>query len=158
MQEPPPVPKLLTELVTFAEQVQKALSGQPVDWHWRPKEGEWSLNEVVCHLRDVEQEVHQVRFLAVLEKDNPFVAGATTDEWVQSRKYGLQDGPTARDGFLTARAHTVGVLQGLDEASWQRSGRHAFFGPTTLQELVFLAVRHDQAHWQQIEKLLSHQL
>jgi hypothetical protein len=109
---------------------------------------------VVCHLRDVEEEVHAVRYQAVITQENPFLPGATTDEWAAIRCYEEQDGPLARDAFLAARRQNLALLRDLDSSVWQRVGRHAFFGPTSLQELVNLAVQHDEVHLQQIQELL----
>jgi hypothetical protein len=36
---------------------------------------------------------------------------------------------------------------------WERQGQHTFFGPTSLREIVFLAVRHDRVHAEQIAAL-----
>lgn len=155
MQELPPFPQLLHALADFATAVAQHLSGGDVDWRWQPDATEWSLTAVMCHLRDVEREVHQVRFRALLEKDSPFLSGVITDEWSESRHYARQDGAEARDAFLAARRKTLALLHALDEAEWQRQGTHAFLGPTTLHELVYLVVKHDEAHWQQIEKLLG---
>ena len=61
----------------------------------------------------------------------------------------------ALDAFLAARRANVALLQSLDPENGQRSGRHAYLGPTTLQELLYLAVQHDEAHWNQIQTLLK---
>lgn len=149
----PPVPELLQRLATFATAVQSILARPGIDWHWRPRPSEWSLNMVMCHLRDVELEVHQPRFRSLIAKDNPFLQGILADDWVETRQYAQQDGPQARDDFLNARAVTVTMLSELTPDVWQRQARHAFLGPTTLQELVDLAIKHDDAHWSQIETL-----
>ena len=65
-----------------------------------------------------------------------------------------KDGPVARDAFLAARQKNLALLSNLDETDWQKMGRHAFFGPTSLHELVNLMAQHDQVHLQQIEDLL----
>lgn len=155
MQEPPPVSALLVELADFAARIQQALAPDEIDWQWRPAEDEWSLTEVACHLRDVEREVHQPRFRDLIASDNAFLPGATSDEWVAQRQYQRQDGRLALEDFVTARSQTVALLDGLDEEIWERQGRHAFFGPTTMHELLNLAVKHDQAHWQQVTALLA---
>jgi len=146
---------LLQELAAFAAAVDDALSTAEIDWAWRPDPTSWSMVEVLCHLRDVEEEVHAVRYKAVITQENPFLPGAATDEWAVIRCYDEQDGPTARDGFLAARRQNLSFLKSLDIESWQRLGRHAFFGPTSLQELVNLAVQHDEIHLQQIQELLQ---
>lgn len=154
MQEPPPVPTLLRALHSFPKRLEAALADAQIDWECAPAEGEWCLTEVVCHLRDVEQEVHQVRFRALAEADGVFLPGAVADEWVEERRYDEQHGPTALAEFLVAREETETLLAGFDAALWQRQGQHAFFGPTTMQELLYLAMQHDQAHWEQVQALL----
>ncbi len=158
MQTPLPVPILMQELASFAETVHSLLSSPTIDWSWKPDPVSWSLTEVMCHLRDVEQEVHLARFQALLARDNPFLAGVSTDEWATIRCYYAEDGPIARNAFLAARQNNLALLGSLDALDWQKKGRHAFFGPTSLHELVNLMVQHDQVHLQQILDLLAGQI
>lgn len=157
MQNPPTVSALLDELMAFPTAVARMLSGSNVAWLWRPSPEAWSLTEVVCHLRDVEREVHQPRFRELIAADNPFLPGATADDWVKSRQYQLHhNGTAALQEFLTARQQTFAMLDGLhDPAVWQRQGQHAFFGPTSMHELLYLVVRHDRVHSDQITALLQ---
>jgi len=155
MQTPPPVSKLLHQLEIMASNVRHFLEIDGVDWTWRPADSEWSLTEVMCHLRDVEREVHQERFRALIEKDNPFIQGVSADEWADERQYRLEDGVMAMNEFLEARAATIEMLDNFDEKSWQKEGRHAFFGQTSAHEILSLVVRHDEIHWQQISSLLE---
>ena len=155
MQEPPPVSTLLGRLETFASDVKEALSDPLVDWECAPAPGEWCLTEVVCHLRDVEREVHQRRFQALIEEEEAFLPGVVADDWIEERAYREQHGPTALEQFLEARRETLALLRNLDDAVWHRQGQHAFFGPTSLHELLNLAVQHDAAHWEQINNLLA---
>lgn len=155
MQQPSPVPELLQQLQQFAQQLRQTLFAPTIDWRRQPAPGEWSLTQVICHLRDVEQEVHQPRFAALIARENAFLAGATPDEWAVPRDYQAQDGPTALADFLTARSETVDRLQAMPPALWDRQARHAFFGPTSMHELLSLMVRHDEAHWEQILALVQ---
>lgn len=155
MQHPPPVATLLEQFAGFADQLAKALSDPVIDWQCKPAETEWCLTEVACHLRDVEREVHQRRFHALIVQDNAFLPGAVADSWVTERKYSEQSGPGALAEFLAARSETLEMLRELAEEYWERRGRHAFFGPTTMRELLNLAVQHDAAHWEQIQELLA---
>lgn len=156
LHEPPPVAQLLERLRAFATAVTTAMAHPNLDWQWRPSPSEWSLTELSCHLRDVEREVHQVRFHSLLASDNAFIPGATADDWVIERGYARQNGRLALQEFLTAREETIALLETMPGDYWQRQGRHAFFGPTSAHELLNLVVNHDQAHWEQLEKLLNH--
>ena len=152
---PPPVGELLAELSAFREHVARLLADASADWLRRPAEGEWSLTEIACHLRDVEREVHQARFIALLEDDSSFLAGVDADEWAVTRNYQAQDGYAAAAAFVAARAETIARLAPLPLAVWDRQGQHTFFGPTSLHELIYLAVQHDRVHGGQIEGLVT---
>lgn len=151
----PPVAELLNKLDHFSRRIEDLLSAGDVDWHCCPHDDEWALNEVACHLRDVEREVHQPRFRALIDEAGAFLPGAVADDWVIERGYRQQDGPTAMRDFLQARRETIELLSDLDHEMWQRQGQHSFFGPTTMHELLYLVVQHDRAHWEQIIDLLA---
>ncbi len=155
MQNPPAIPDLLAELVAFSVAVQQSLADERINWQQRPALGQWSLTEVMCHLRDVEQEVHQARFQTLLQNNGDFIAGATPDDWAAERNYQAQNGRLALSDFVRARQRTADLLQNIDANMWQRSGNHAFFGQTTMHELLYLVVQHDRVHWQQISQLVK---
>jgi hypothetical protein len=121
-------------------------------WHCRPAAGEWCLTEILCHLRDVDGEVHLARLRRVLAEDNPFLPGEVTDRWVEERGYAREDGRRALAAFIAVRKELLALLEGLEPAAWSRPARHAIFGPTTLLELVKFIAEHDRLHIQQIFK------
>jgi len=155
MQEPPPVEALVARLKAFARNVNRVLADPGINWQACRLEGEWSLTEVVCHLRDVEREVHQPRIKALAREDGAFLPGAVADDWVSERVYYKQNGSLALESFLAARNETLAQLSDFDETLWRRQGQHSFFGPTTMHELLYLMVQHDEAHWEQIRDLLE---
>lgn len=157
MQAPPPVANLLIQLETMAAHVNCHLRGPSIDWRWRPAAGEWSLTEILSHLRDVEIEVHQARFRLVMRSNNPFLAGVAADEWAAERNYQANDGPAVREAYLVARGDTVEMLRRLTPGDWSRQGEHAFLGPTSMHELLHLVTRHDDLHWEQIKGILQAQ-
>lgn len=155
MQKPPPVDVLLEALESFARNIASVMTKPSINWQRSRGDEDWSLTEVICHLRDVEREVHQPRFEVLIEEDEVFLPGAVADRWVEERNYRTQNGPVALENFLAAREQTLSLLEGLDADVWQRQGQHAFFGPTTMHELLYLAVQHDEAHWEQIIELIE---
>jgi FMN phosphatase YigB (HAD superfamily) len=127
----------------------------PAAWTARPTEGEWSITEILCHLRDVECEVDLPRIELILNQEEPFIAGQLPDEWTVERGYQNQDGESALREFTQTRLRTLGALETLAPAQWSRKARHAIFGPTTLQEMVSFNAEHDRIHIQQIWKNLN---
>ena len=148
------VTELMAQLVQFYDYL-RCLEIEKVHWASRPRADEWSLTEVMCHLRDVEIDVHQARFRAIISQDSPFLPGQDTDNWAVVRDYRAQDGLQAWYDFLAAREVTLTMLAGFATVDWQRSGRHSFLGQTTIQELVTMAVRHEREHREQIEALVA---
>jgi FMN phosphatase YigB (HAD superfamily) len=125
----------------------------PDDWTLQPTPGEWSLTEVLCHLRDVENEVNLPRLEKFKVEDNPFFPGIVTDPWAVERQYSLQDGSGALCEFAAARKQTLVDLNQLPAIDWDRETRHAIFGPTPLRELISFIATHDRSHLQQAYQL-----
>jgi HAD superfamily hydrolase (TIGR01549 family) len=124
-------------------------------WKQRPFPGEWSLIEVLCHLRDVDQEVNLERVQKVLLENNPFLPGKDTDPWAVERCYIEQEGLLGLQRFTQARLKLLEMLEPLPGEGWQLSARHAIFGPTRLFELVDIIASHDRLHIQQVQKVLE---
>jgi FMN phosphatase YigB (HAD superfamily) len=119
-------------------------------WTHRPAPEEWSLTEILSHLRDVDEEVNLPRLQKVLNENNPFLPGMVTDPWAEERQYNRQNGPAALWRFTAVRLKLLDLLQGLLPEKWQRTARHAIFGPTSLRELVSIQASHDRLHLQQV--------
>ena len=127
----------------------------PTTWSYHPAEDEWCLNEIVCHLRDVETQVNLPRLHKLLQEANPFMPGMDTDAWALERNYHDQNGPQALHSFTAARLEILETLDSLPREAWQRVARHAIFGPTGLDELVGITTSHDRLHLQQIQRTLE---
>ncbi len=124
-------------------------------WRESSHPDEWSLVEIISHLRDVEREVSLPRIQTFLREENPFITADDTDMWVAERGYAEQDGEAALQDFVAARVKTLGALKNLSDEDWHRSGRHAIFGPITLQEQMAFMAEHDRVHLRQVYKRLS---
>ena len=122
-----------------------------------PAQDEWSVGEVLCHLRDVEMEVNLPRIKTVINDNNPFLAGKDTDPWAEERRYSQQDGLQALADFIHTRLEAIKLLDDLPAESWNRQARHAIFGPTHLRELVTIITGHDILHVQQVYQVFKSQ-
>jgi FMN phosphatase YigB (HAD superfamily) len=120
----------------------------------RPFTNEWSLTEILCHLRDTELEINLPRLRMLLELDEPFIPARDTDSWAVERDYKSQDASQALSDFTIARVQTVELLRGL-EGEWRRTARHAIFGPTDLLEMVKFMAEHDKLHIRQIQSTVE---
>jgi hypothetical protein len=116
----------------------------------RPTPDEWSPGELLCHLRDVDTEVNLPRLKKFLLEDNPFLPGADTDRWGEERDYLHQDGIRALQHFSASRQRLLRILEEISPVDWERTARHAIFGPTRLKELIAITAGHDQVHIRQM--------
>lgn len=103
-------------------------------------------NETLCHLRDVEAEVHLPRIRLILRTSEPFLRAIDTDRWIEERNCREQDGLEAFHTSIAARDELLRHLQSLDESDWQGPARHSLLGPTTLAEMVRVITDHDRHH------------
>lgn len=119
---------------------------------WRPSEGEWSMKEVLCHLRDT-CKVHAERMRRVASEHNPTLP--SWDEQAAARDHRYQDDMTEAilPAYTEARLAMVDLLSTLPAEAWLRPGTHAETGPLTLQSLVAGTVGHDRDHLAQLRRL-----
>lgn len=121
----------------------------------RAKPDEWGLTEILCHLRDVEQEVNLPRLKKVIDEADPFLPGMVTDPWAEERQYICQDAATALASFTQSRLQMLSLLESLSAEGWRRTARHAIFGPTHIKELAGINAGHDRLHVQQVRKTVD---
>jgi FMN phosphatase YigB (HAD superfamily) len=124
-------------------------------WTIRPAADQWTLNEISCHLRDVEKEVNLPRIKKILSNHDPFLTGLDTDSWVTERFYRDQDGLSALKDFIDQRILVLDILDSMEIIDWQRIAHHTFYGRTNLAEIVRIIASHERIHLQQFYQTLQ---
>lgn len=125
------------------------------DWTLKPSPTEWTLTELVCHLRDTEREIHHMQLNLFNGTDEPFIPRPDTGVWASQRDYLKEDGLAALQEFKEARLVTLDILKAMTEDAWTRKARHAIFGPTNFREVAGFMADHDRLHIQQVWSLLK---
>jgi FMN phosphatase YigB (HAD superfamily) len=124
-------------------------------WRHEPKSDDWAMNEILCHWRDTEVEIHQLQLDLMLEKPDAFIPRPETGVWASEREYLHEDGAQALKEFAAARRANLEKLKMLGDEMMSRKARHAIFGPTNFLEVVGFMADHDQMHVQQTWKTLK---
>ena len=137
MQSTPGVLKTLTKSIS------------PEEWTHEPARDDWAVNEIVCHLRDTEREIHRMQLNLMLSRDEAFLPRPDTSVWARERDYLHEDGSVALQEFTSARLESIGLVKNADEETWSRKARHAIFGPTNFLEILSFMADHDRMHVQQ---------
>jgi FMN phosphatase YigB (HAD superfamily) len=137
--------------------VLKSLSSSLTEEGWRhePTSDDWAMNEIICHLRDTEREIHQMQLNLMIERESAFIPRPDSGVWANEREYLNVDGKSALSEFAFSRIDNIDKLKRLGEEIWSRRARHAIFGPTNFLEVTSFMADHDRLHVQQAWKTLK---
>ncbi len=145
----------LSTLEETASQLKGALAGVPKKLQqWNPAPGKWSIQQIICHMRDMEKEAYFTRYKRILEEDNPSLPDLDGDTLALERGYqDLKLGEVQRD-WKRARKESIKLLKRVKGAQWRCVGTHETDGPLTMEELLHRhAVGNDRAHLNQIQAI-----
>ena len=106
----------------------------------------WTPAQVICHLRDLEAEVHLPRLQSMLQAEVVFLPAVDSDRWVEERGYAHQSGPQALRALVDLRKETLARLGALGPREWERRATHALLGPASLADVISLAADHELLH------------
>ena len=145
--------KIIEALRLTPERIGEEVRGlSEEELRFRPGEGQWSLKEVVGHLRDF-AEIDHDRLCRMIKQESPFLPGYDQETLVRERNYQEADLQAVLDMLASFRRQTVQVLTELVDASWTRTGRHQERGTFSIRQLVEQLVRHEAMHLEHIHAL-----
>ncbi|HSJ89644.1 MAG TPA: HAD family hydrolase [Anaerolineales bacterium] len=143
---------ILTSTPAVLQSLTASFSNE--QWRKEPTQEDWAMNEIVCHLRDTDLEIHQLQLQLLLEREGAFIPRPETGIWANEREYLNVNGHMALSEFASARVKMLKILKEQPDEIWSRKARHAIFGPTNFLEVVSFVTDHDRLHIQQAWKTL----
>jgi len=148
--------ELLDALKVMPDTLQGLLSKVSEEQARSAKGGDenWSVAEVVCHLRDADEFTLQ-RVEAMRDQENPLIIGYDQAALAIDRKYSEADLKAALDAFVQIRAKLVSTLAALTADQWERGGEHNENGRITIFTYMLHIVSHDAIHCAQIARQLT---
>jgi len=154
-----PLEQRLGRMSRTAEDLAAAIRGQSeAALVRRPDSKNWAANEVICHLRDIE-EVYFVRIHAILLNDEPKIyadpSGAAADRFAEDRQYQRNHAVQALAAFRRRRAESLALLRSLTPEQRQRGCLHPTRGRITIDAIVTLLTWHDDNHLDQLRRALE---
>jgi hypothetical protein len=119
----------------------------------RPDGKNWAANEVICHLRDIE-DVHFVRFHTVLVNDDPklYADPSAADRFAEDRQYLRNDAGQALAACRRRREESLALLRSLTPEQWLRGCLHPTRGRLTIDTFVTILAWHDDNHLDQLRR------
>jgi SAM-dependent methyltransferase len=115
---------------------------------WRRDENSWSLQEILCKLRDEEMWHATVQVPAVNCQNRLSLPLDDVD------KSAIADDRRAFQAYAYYRRKTVTLLQNVFPGQWRCTAIHRLFGEVTLGELVDIIDEYDQTHIHQIGDII----
>ncbi len=115
-----------------------------------PSPSEWSIHQVMAHLRDTEVQVFLFRSKKILSEDDPSVPNFDQDAWHREHYKATEPLKKMIDEFAIARRKQVAILRKTTDKAWSRTARHPEYGTISLDWLVNHHVNHTLEHLSQI--------
>ena len=170
-----PVNQRLERLELTPEEIETSIRGlNDAVLSRRPDAKNWSAKEVVCHLRDIEEQFI-LRFRSMLAMDDPkfLTLGDMPDNpaewgiakwdglpfdparWAEERQYLRNDTGLALVAFRRRREETLIFLHRLRPEQWMRGSLHTTLGRMTYSDWAALMAAHDDNHLNQLNRALE---
>jgi hypothetical protein len=147
--------RLVRRLREQAEDVRRLTSGLTEDQiAARTVDGKWSVKELVCHLRRL-QDVFAARVDAMLTRDRPAFESYEPDDDPVFDEMVRRPAIESINEFLTGRDRFAGRLATLDRREWHRGGAHPKWTPYDVHFAVEYMLHHEAHHiYQMLERRL----
>jgi DinB superfamily len=145
----------LETLILTPARLKAALKGVPKKvLAYTPAPGKWSIQQILCHMRDMEAEAYLARYKRILGEDNPRLPDIDGDAIAIERDYPSQKpGEVLRD-WVRLRKESLQILRKVRKDQWTRIGTHETTGVHTMEDFLRRhAVGNDDAHLHQIEAI-----
>lgn len=141
---------LVERLARQAEDVRRLTSGlDDTQLATRTIPERWSLLELVCHMRRVQQ-VFEGRLQAMLAEEEPALPAYSPDNDSEFERMAARPASEVRADFLRERDHFNARLRELSPAEWHRRGRHPAYPHYDVHFLVEYLAHHEAHHIYQL--------
>jgi hypothetical protein len=122
-----------------------------------PEPGEWSVTEVLAHLRSC-ADMWGNAIETIVASEHPTLKAVNPTTWIESTDYReLEFGPSLK-AFIRQRARLLTLLETLAPGGWSRSATVVGGGrpiERSVHNYANRLARHERAHWRQLEKTVN---
>jgi len=151
---PLPMARILEDIGKGPAAVRAASDGMtPAALRQRPRDGEWSVKEVMAHFLKVERDLFLPRLRQLAGGNRPSFPSFDADAWARERDHREGDFEAEWRTFQDLRRQTIALLEKLPAGATEHVGLSSFFGPVTLIEYATHVADHDIEHLGQIAEV-----
>ena len=152
------IDQVLSQLMEQPKAIARLTAGLPrVRLHRSPGPGEWSINDVLAHLRSC-GDMWGKYMATIIAEDRPTIRAVNPTTWIKSTNYpDLEFAPSLR-AFTKQRAELLALLGPLPKTAWSRSATVTGGGKprerTVLDYARWLA-NHERSHVKHIARVVT---
>jgi len=152
------IDQVLTQLKKQPEAIAALIAGLPrARLHVPPSRGEWSVSDVIAHLRSCADMWN--RYIAmIIAEDRPTTRAMNPTTWIRSTNYpDLEFAPSLR-AFAEQRAELLALLRPLPKTAWSRNATVTGAGrprERTVMEYGRWLANHERTHVKHIARIVS---
>lgn len=148
----------LTLLQEGPESIAAAAEGlTPAQLRSAPPDSEWSVTDVLGHLRAC-ADVWGAAMLRMITEDHPAFVAVNPRAWIKKTDYpALAFEPSFR-AFCTQRAELLATLERLPREGWERAATVRVWGVNaewTVLQYGDRFARHEQLHVKQVKQIVA---
>jgi len=121
-------------------------------------DGEWSVSEVLAHLRACNEVWGGYYIMTILSQENPTITAINPRTWIKTTDFFEQEFQFSLRTFTKQRKKLLAVLAPLPPQDWTRTNILIGAGKPLSQTLISHAdglARHERAHLKQIERTIN---
>lgn len=122
-----------------------------------PEPGEWSVNEILAHLRAC-ADMWGKGIESIVAEDHPTIRAVNPTTWIEMTDYREVAFQSSWRAFTAQRRALVDLLWKLSKGDWSRSATVVGGGAPlerTVHSYADRLARHERTHWRQVAKTLD---
>jgi hypothetical protein len=122
-----------------------------------PEPGEWSVTEVLAHLRSC-ADMWGNAIETILADEHPTLKAVNPTTWIESTDYRELEFRPSLKAFRRQRSSLLTLLETLSPDGWSRSATVVGAGrpiERSVHNYASWLARHERTHWRQVEKTVN---
>lgn len=154
-----PAETIIAMLAEAPERIAATTDGlSPQELRQRPAPDEWSITEILAHLRACADMWDDRGIDLLLAEDNPTFRAINPTTWIERTDYPDLEFAPSFAAFAAQRAELVATLRALAPDDWDRAGTATGAGAPIRRTVAAFAGRiavHERAHLKQIGRVTT---
>jgi hypothetical protein len=152
------IEQILTRLAAMPASLAELTQGlTPAQLLATPEPGEWSVRDVLAHLRAC-SDMWGKYILVILNEDRPTFKAVNPTTWINQTDYRQQEFQPSLQAFAGQRSDLLAVLQPLAPDAWYRTATVTGAGKP-LERTVFTYAQwlanHERSHIRQVKNIVN---